>query len=78
MGSIKTLIILPMAALHLPVMPGCKRANDFMPYAMCFQMFLEKGGLIPVGGKAVGELTAVVRLNAFNFAGKGFYQVIHK
>lgn len=41
-------------------------------------MYLKKGRLIPVGGKTVGKFSAIVRLDAFNGAGEGFYKVFHK
>ena len=41
-------------------------------------MYLEKGRLIPVGGKTVGKFSAVIRLDALNGAGEGFHKMFHK
>lgn len=78
MGRIEPFIVLPVAALHLAVVPGRIRTDQLVPDAMLLQMYLEKGGPVPVGGETVGELGAVVGLDAFNGAGEGFYKVIHK
>lgn len=78
MGSVEPLVVLPVAAFHLAVMPWHIGADYFMPDAMLFQMYLEKGGLIPVGGKTVGKFSAIVRLDALHGVREGFYKVIHK
>jgi len=78
MGGIEPLIVLPVAALHLAVMPWRIGADYLVPDAMLLQTHLEKGGLIPVGGKAVGKFGAIVRLDALNGAGEGFHKVFHK
>ncbi len=78
MGGIEPLIVLPVAALHLAVMPWRIGADYLVPDAMLLQTHLEKGGLIPVGGKAVGKFGAIVRLDALNGAREGFYKEIHK
>ncbi len=78
MRSVEPLVVLPVAALHLAVMPWRIGADYLMPDAMQFQMCLEKGGLIPVGGKTVCKFSAVIRLDALNGAGEGFHKVFHK
>lgn len=78
MGRIETLIILPMAALHLSVMPWGKRTDEFVTYPVHFQMFLEKSGLLPVSGKSVGKFSSIIGLNAFDRTRKGFYQMFYK
>ena len=78
MGGIEPLIVLPVAALHLAVMPWRIGADYLVPDAMLLQTHLEKGGLIPVGGKAVGKFGAIVRLDALNGARESFHKVFHK
>ena len=78
MGGIEPLIVLPVAALHFAVMPWRIGADYLMPDAMLPQMYLKKGGLVPVGGKTVGKFGAIVRLDALNGAGESFYKVFHK
>ncbi len=51
-----------MAVLHLPVVPWGKGSDQ----------------LVPVGGKAVGELRPVVRLDALNGQGEGIYQMVQE
>ncbi len=72
------LVVLPVAALHLAVMPRGIGPDYLVADAMLFQTHLEKGGLIPVGGEAVCELSAVVCLDTLNGAGEGFHKVFHK
>jgi len=78
MGGIEPLIVLPVAALHLAVMPRGIGADYLVADAMLLQTHLKKGGLVPVCGEAVCELSAVVRLDALNGAGEGFHKVFHK
>ncbi len=78
MGGIEPPIVLPVAALHLAVMPWRIGADYLVPDAMLPQTHLEKGGLIPVGGKAVGKFGAIVRLDALNGARESFHKVFHK
>ena len=78
MGGIEPPIVLPVAALHLAVMPWRIGADYLVPDAMLLQTHLEKGGLIPVGGKAVGKFGAIVRLDALNGARESFHKVFHK
>lgn len=78
MCRVETLMVLPMAALCLPVVTRRIRPNDFMPYPVCIQMFLEKGRLIPVSGKTVREFRAIIRLDVLNRQRKSFYEILHK
>lgn len=78
MGCIEPLIVLPVAAFHLAVMPWRIGTDYLVPDAVLLQTHLEKGGLIPVGGEAVGKFGAVIRLDALNQAGEGFHKVFHK
>lgn len=78
MGGIEPFIILPVAALHLPVVSGRIGADHFMPYPMFLQTFLEKGWFIPVRGKTVGELRAIVGLDTLDPAGKRLDKVFYK
>lgn len=78
MSCVKTLIILPMASLYRPVVPGRKGTDDFMPYSMSFQVFLEESRLVPVRSKAVGKLRSIIGLDALNGERECFYQMLHK
>lgn len=78
MGRIKPFVILPVAAFYFTIMPGSKGTNEFMPYAMCFQMFLEERRLFPMGSKTVCEFRPIVCLDAFNGTGKCLYKVFHE
>lgn len=78
MRSIKPLVVLPVAALHFTVMPWCIGTNYLVLNPMLSQTHLEKGGLIPVGSEPIGKFGAIVRLDALNRAGEGFYKVFHK
>ena len=78
MGCIETLIILPVAAFHLPVMTGGKGTDEFVADPMEFQMFLEQGRLFLVRGKTVSKFCTIISLNAFDRTGKGFYQMFYK
>ena len=78
MGGIESFIVLPVAAFHLSIVPGSKWPDDFVADPMHFQVFLEESGLFPVSGKAVGKFRPVVRLDTFDGARKGFYQMFHK
>lgn len=71
MGSVKFLVIFSVAALHLAVVPGCIRANQFVADAKMVQLQLKHGRLFTsFWQKSVGELSAIVRLYAFNQIGK--------
>lgn len=78
MGCIETLIILSVATFHLPVMPWGKGTDDFVADPVHFQVFLEKSGLLPVGGKTVGEFGPIIGLDALDRTGKGLHQMIYK
>lgn len=78
MGGIETLIVLPVAAFHFPVVPWSKGPDQFMPIAMLRQVCLEKGKLVPVGGEAIGEFCPVVRLDALDRKREGFHQVLQE
>ena len=75
---IEPLVVLPVAALYLPVMSGSIGTDKLMPDSMFLQTFLEKRWFIPVSGKAVGKLRAIVRLDTFNLTGKSLDKVFHK
>ena len=78
MGCVEPFIVLPVAAFHLPIVTGSLGPNDFVADPVHFQVFLEKGGFFPMGGKAVGKFRPVVCLDAFNGAGKSLHEVIYK
>lgn len=78
MGGVKTLIVLPVAALNLAVMPWCVGTDQLVPDAVTFQMCLKKSRLIPVCCKTVGKFRSIIGLDAFNGAGKGFHKVVDK
>ena len=78
MGCIEPLIVLPMATLYFPVVPGHVWPDQFVPDAVSFQMHIKKCGPIPVTGKTVGKFSAVIRLDALNGAGEGFHKMFHK
>ena len=77
-GGIKTLVVLPVAALHFAVMPWGVGTDKLVPDAVAPEPFLKKGGFVPVGGKAVRKLRSVVGLDAFNGAGEGFDQMVYE
>ena len=66
-GRIETLLILPMAALDLAVVGWSIGTNKLVPDAELCGGVLKESRNIPFGiGKAVGELKAVVSLDALN------------
>ena len=75
MGGIEPLVILPMAAFHLPVMSWCKGPDHLVADAVTLKMHLEQGGLVPVSGETVREFRPVVRLDTLNGTGKGLHEV---
>ena len=75
MGRIEALIILSVAAFHLPIMPWGKGPDDFVADPVYFQTFLEKSGLLPVGGKMVGEFGPIIGLDAPGHTGNGLHQM---
>lgn len=78
MRCVKTLIILPMTAFHLPIVPRRKRPDDFVADPVHFQMLLEESGFFSVGGKTVGKFRSIIGLDALDGAGEGFYQMLHE
>ena len=78
MGCIEALIILSVAAFYLSVMPWGKRPDDFIADPMQFQVFPEKSGLFPVGGKTVGKFGSVISLDTLDCTGKSLHQIIYK
>ncbi len=62
MGCIEPLVVLPVAALYLAVVPGGVGTDHFVADAVALQIELEHSRLVPLCGKAVGELRPVVRL----------------
>lgn len=78
MGRIKTFIIFPVAALYLPIVPGCKGPDGLVCDPMCFQMFLKESRLVPVSSKAVGKFRPIIRLDTLDGKGERFYEVLHK
>lgn len=80
MRGIEALVVLPVAAFHLPIMSGSIRADKFMADSILFQSGL-KECQIPFlfrPGKAFGKFRAVIRLDALNGEGKGFDQMIQE
>ena len=73
MRGIESLIAFSVAAFYFAIVPGRKRLDQLVADTMAFQMYLEEGGLVPVGGKTIGEFRSVVCLNVLNVAGKGFH-----
>ena len=49
-----------------------------MAYAGRFRIFLEEGGLVPMGRKTVGKLASIVRLDTLDGAGERLYKMFHK
>lgn len=66
-AGVKAFLVPPVAALHLSVVPGCVGPDQLVPDAQFFGGPLEEGGEIPPAvGETVGELKAVVRLDALH------------
>ena len=78
MGRVEALIVLPVAAFHLPIVPGRIGTDQLVADAVLLQTFLKKSGFVPMGGEPVRELSPVVCLDALDFSGKCLYQMIHK
>ena len=49
MGRIEALIVLPVAAFHLPIVAGRKGTDQLVADAVFLQTFLKKSGLVPDG-----------------------------
>ncbi len=75
MRGIEALVVLPVAAFHLPIMSGSIRADSIL-----FQSGLKECQILFLfrPGKAFGKFRAVIRLDAFNGEGKGFDQMIQE
>ena len=64
-GRIETLLILPVATLHLAVVSWRVGTDEFMPDAQLGSGDLKQGGQIPSAvGETIGKLKAIVRLHA--------------
>jgi hypothetical protein len=57
-----------VTSLHLAIMPGCVRFDQFMPDPFPYQNSLKQAGVIVLPGleKAFCKFKSVVRLYAFN------------
>lgn len=78
MGGIEPFVIFAVTSFYLSIMPGRERPDYFVPDSMLLQMELEHSRLIPIGSEAVGKFSSIICLNAFNRAGKGFYQMFQE
>ena len=66
-GIVEALLILAVTALNLAVVPGSIGTDELVPDAELSGSVLKESGNIPFGvGKAVGELKAIVCLDAFD------------
>ena len=66
-GIIEALLIFPVAAFHLSVVPRGKGADEFVPDTQSRSGLLkERGTVLPAVGKTVGELKTVVRLDTLH------------
>jgi len=72
MGGIEPLIVLPVAAFHLSVVPWRIRFNEFMVNPVCSQTLLKQRRFIPMSGKAVGKLRSIVCLDTLDLTGERF------
>ncbi len=76
-AGVEAFLVLPVAALHLAVVPGRVRPDELVADAQFGSGFLEKSRDIPLAvGETVGELKAVVGLDALYThapAGKPFH-----
>ena len=71
MGGIEAFVILPVATFYFAIVSWGKGTDDFVADPVCFQMFLEKGRLFSVCGKAICKFCAIICLDTFNGTGKG-------
>ena len=78
MSRIKTLIVFAVTTFYFPVVPWCKRLNQFMADSMFSEMPLKQSRLVMVCCKPIREFRSVIRLDTLNGQGKGFYQMIRK
>ena len=49
-----------------------------MPDTMLLQMNLEERRLITKGGKAIRKFWSIIRLNTFDWVGKGLNEMVYK
>ena len=67
-AGIEAFLVLPVAALHLAVVAGRIRANELMPdIQLSSRLFKQRWQVALAVGKSIGELEAVVRLDALHF-----------
>ena len=67
MAGVKTLLILPVAAFHLAVVPGRIGTDQFMPISQLGGRHLKQRRQVTfAAGKTVGKLKAVVRLDTLH------------
>ena len=67
MARVKPLLVLAVAALHLAVVAGRIRANELMPdIQLSSRLFKQRWQVALAVGKSIGELEAVVRLDALH------------
>lgn len=78
MGGVEPFVILPVTALYFTVVSGRIWPDQLVPDAVAFQIYLKERWLVSMGGKAVGELCSVVRLDAFYGTGERFHQMLQK
>ena len=74
--GIKAFLVLPVTALYLAVVARCIRPDEFMPDAGIGSSSFKQGRQITLTvGKTVGELKAVVGLDAFHPDTPGEYHL---
>ena len=80
MCGIKAFIILPVAAFHFAIVPGCIGTYQFMSYPMFLKAKLEKGGPVraAMGTETSGKLLPVICPDTLNGTGKSLYQMFQK
>ena len=78
MGGVEPLVVLPVAALYLAVVPGCKGSDDLVADAVGLQMFLKERGPFFLARKAVGEFRPVISLDTFDAARERSHQMLHE
>lgn len=66
-AGVKALLVLPVTALYFSIVSGCIRADEFVADTQLSSSGFKQSGQIPLTvGESVGELKAVIRLDAFN------------
>ena len=77
MARVKPLLVLAVAALHLAVVAGRIRANELMPdIQLSSRLFKQRWQVALAVGKSIGELEAVVRLDALHFYATACIQAV--